>query len=337
MVPHGFVAVRDFALGGAESPWCRSVVSIHPVRWRDSTSRVEGELAGELEGAPADFGLVRISDQLEGPRMPIFLDRHDMVEQSAEGVAELHVKDLAIQDRYGVKFLTYWYDAHRRTTFCLVDAPDKATADRVHAEAHGYVANEMIEVDLSAVEAFLGRIHDPPSVHTSPISESAFRAIMFTDIVGSTEMTARLGDVMGVEVVRAHDAIVRRWLEHYGGSEIKHLGDGVFASFADAPASVACALAIQKDLAAHNELTANPISIRIGIPAGEPVEEKDDLFGSAVQIAARICDVAEANTIVVSAAVRDACEGTSLEFESSGSEILRGFAEPLDLFSPTAG
>src|SRR5215831_3918237 len=94
--------------------------------------------------------------------MPIFLDRHDVVEFSAEEVANLHVKDLEVQGKYGVKFLTYWYDAERRTTFCLVDAPDKETADKVHAEAHGHVANEMIAVDLSTVEAFLGRIQDPP-------------------------------------------------------------------------------------------------------------------------------------------------------------------------------
>src|SRR5512145_1596728 len=128
--------------------------------------------------------------------MPIFLDRHDVVEVSAEEVAKLHVKDLKIQDQYGVKFLTYWYDAERRTTFCLVDAPDKETADRVHAEAHGHASNEMIAVDLSAVEAFLGRIQDPPNTKTKPIDESAFRTIMFTDMVGLTEMTARLGDVM---------------------------------------------------------------------------------------------------------------------------------------------
>ena len=125
--------------------------------------------------------------------MPIFLDRHD-VEVSAEEVAKLHGKDLEVQGKYGVKFLTYWYDAERRTTFCLVDAPDKEAADKVHAEAHGHVANEMIAVDLSAVEAFLGRIQDPPSAKTMPIHDSAFRAIMFTDMVGSTEMTAQLGD-----------------------------------------------------------------------------------------------------------------------------------------------
>src|SRR5262249_21481413 len=112
--------------------------------------------------------------------MPIFLDRHNVVVSSAEEVAKLHVKDLEVQDKYGVKFLTYWYDAERRTTFCLVDAPDKGTADKVHAEGHGHVANEMIAVNLSAVEAFLGRIQDPPSAKTMPIDDSAIRAIMFT-------------------------------------------------------------------------------------------------------------------------------------------------------------
>ena len=176
--------------------------------------------------------------------MPIFLDRHDAGEASTEDVAKLHLKDLEIQDKYGVRFLTYWYDAERRTTFCLVDAPDKSTADKVHAEAHGHVANEMIAVDLSAVEAFLGRIQDPPSAKTMPIDNSAFRAIMFTDMVGSTEMTVQLGDKMAVELLKAHDAIIRRSLEQHGGSEVKHLGDGIMASFSEVPASVACAMKI---------------------------------------------------------------------------------------------
>jgi Nickel responsive protein SCO4226-like len=61
--------------------------------------------------------------------VPIFLDRHDVGEVSAEDVAKLHAKDLEVQDKYRVKFFTYWYDAERRTAFCLVDAPDKEMAD----------------------------------------------------------------------------------------------------------------------------------------------------------------------------------------------------------------
>jgi len=90
---------------------------------------------------------------------------------------------------------------------------------------------------------------------------------MFTDIVGSTEMTAQLGDTMAVELLRAHDAIIRRCLEHHRGSEVKHLGDGIMASFVDAPASVACAIEIQEELASYNEASETPIRVRIGIHA----------------------------------------------------------------------
>ena len=93
--------------------------------------------------------------------MPIFMDRHDLSGATATNVADAHRKDLEIQDRYGVKFLTYWFDEGRGTAFCLVEAPDKETAQRVHHDAHGHVAGDIIEVALSTVEAFLGRISDP--------------------------------------------------------------------------------------------------------------------------------------------------------------------------------
>jgi class 3 adenylate cyclase len=269
--------------------------------------------------------------------MPIFLDRHFVEQSSAEDVAGLHQKDLKIQDQYGVKFLTYWFDSERGTAFCLIDAPDKATAERVHGNAHGHVANEMIEVNLSAVEAFLGRIQDPPSAATDPIDDRAYRAIMFTDIVGSTEMTVRLGDTMAVEWVRAHDSIVRRGLEQFGGAEVKHLGDGIMASFDKAPASVACGLNIQRDLASFNEKSDIPIHVRIGIHAGEPVEESQDLFGTAVQMASRICDAAEAGAVLVSSDVRQACLDTDLIFEPAGDRALKGFAEPVQLFVSGTG
>lgn len=93
--------------------------------------------------------------------MPIFMDRHELAGVSAADIAAAHLKDLNIRDRYGVRFLTYWFDERRGTAFCLMDAPDAETAQCVHREAHGFVASEVVEVALSAVEAFLGRIQDP--------------------------------------------------------------------------------------------------------------------------------------------------------------------------------
>src|SRR4028119_1576401 len=146
--------------------------------------------------------------------MPIFLDRHDLKGLTAADIAEAHRKDLEVQERYGVRFLTYWFDQTRGTAFCLIDAPSIEMAMRVHDDAHGAVAKDVIEVDLSAVEAFLGRVSDPlPSGPETRVNfDAALRAIMFTDIVDSTGMTERLGDARAVEMVRAHDAIVHRAL-----------------------------------------------------------------------------------------------------------------------------
>src|SRR5947209_20157223 len=94
--------------------------------------------------------------------MPIFMDRHDMRGMSAVDVADAHSKDLEIQDRYGVKYMAYWFDVERGSGFCLVHAPDAATAQRVHREAHGEIANAIIPVELATVEAFLGRIAGEP-------------------------------------------------------------------------------------------------------------------------------------------------------------------------------
>jgi class 3 adenylate cyclase len=237
--------------------------------------------------------------------MPIFLDRHDLRGLSAADIAEAHRKDLEVQTRYGVRFLTYWFDADRGTAFCLIDAPDAATAMRVHDEAHGDVAKDIIEVDLSAVEAFLGRISDPASAPSiDPPVDGALRTIMFTDLVGSTEMTARLGDLQGVEMVRAHDALVRRALKDRRGREVKHTGDGIMASFDDVEGAIEAARTIQQSFAAFNLASRHPLSVRLGLDAGEPIADSNDLFGSTVQLAARLCQAAEPDGIVVSEAVR---------------------------------
>jgi class 3 adenylate cyclase len=265
--------------------------------------------------------------------MPIFMDRHDMKGTRPEDVAQDHLKDLEVQDRYGVKWLTYWFDQERGTTFCLVDAPDKETAERAHREAHGHVAGEIIEVSLSAVEAFLGRISDPkPGTGSTRIELGpGIRTIMFTDIVGSTEMTARVGDRMAIELVRAHDALVRRALSRWGGREVKHTGDGIMASFDTSSAAAGCARTIQQAFASYNVANAEPIHVRIGLHAGEPLEDNNDLFGSTVQLASRLCGVAAADQILVSQQMRDGCENPH-EFIDLGSRSLKGFPQLVQVF-----
>jgi class 3 adenylate cyclase len=266
--------------------------------------------------------------------MPIFMDRHDMPGANAEEVFGGHQKDLEIQGKYGVKYMTYWWDYERGTGFCLVDAPDPATAECVHREAHGNTASAIIPVDLAAVMAFLGRIGDPRAAPgaSAPALDGGLRAVMFTDIVGSTEMTARLGDAAALELVRVHDALVRRGLDAHRGREVKHTGDGIMASFDQVANAVRAAADIQRRFASYNAKASESLSVRIGVHAGEPVAEHDDLFGATVQLAHRLCSEAEADGIVVSALVRELCDEENARFVALGERRLKGFAETVPVY-----
>ena len=269
----------------------------------------------------------------EGDYVPIFMDRHDLCGLKADDVAEAHRRDVDIQDRHGVKYMAYWFDEQNGAAFCLVHAPDPETAERVHREAHGAIPNAIIPVDLAAVEAFLGRIGDPRAAPGAAAAvDSGLRAVMFTDIVGSTEMTARLGDGAALELVRAHDALVRRGLEAYGGREIKHTGDGIMASFDNVANSVRAAADIQRRFAAYNADVSETLSVRIGIDAGEPVEDHNDLFGSTVQLASRLCSEAEANGIIVSGFARELCQEDATRFVALGERRFKGFADKAQVF-----
>ena len=266
--------------------------------------------------------------------MPIFMDRHDMAGATAENIAEAHRKDLEIQDKYGVKYMTYWYDPERSTGFCLVDAPDAETAACVHREAHGQIASDIIAVDLAAVEAFLGRISDPRNAPdaTAPEMGAGLRAVMFTDIVGSTEMTARLGDAAALELVRVHNALVRRGLASHHGREVKHTGDGIMAAFDDVADSVRAAADIQRRFASYNADASESLRVRIGIHAGEPVADRNDLFGATVQLAHRLCNEAEADGVIVSGLVRELSDEDKALFVALGERRLKGFTERTPVF-----
>jgi class 3 adenylate cyclase len=258
--------------------------------------------------------------------MPYFMDRHDDVDATPDELAAAHAQDLAIQEKYGVNYLSYWFDPEARSVFCFVDAPDQESAETVHRESHGLVANRIIPVEGNTVASLLG----PP--REEGYTETAFRTIFFTDIVNSTDMTQRLGDVGAMAVLRVHDRIVREALGQAQGSEVKHTGDGIMAAFASASRAIECAITIQRGLAAHKRDAEQPFDVRIGMSAGEPVTEQDDLFGAAVQLAARACDRAAAGSILVSTAVRELCRGKTFEFERRGPFELKGFDEAIHLF-----
>ncbi|MEX2459185.1 MAG: nickel-binding protein [Actinomycetota bacterium] len=262
--------------------------------------------------------------------MPLYMDRHDLPPGTADEAARAHILDLETQERYGVRYVSYWCDNGTGATFCLVEGPDMQTVEMVHREAHGLVASQIIEVDGSAVAQFLGRVQEPPV--GEPWAETAFRTILFTDIEGSTSLTQRLGDGRAMAVLRTHDSVVRGALTRRDGLEVKHTGDGIMASFRSVVGAVTCAIDVQRRLAELNEDTDVQLIVRIGISAGEPVTENDDLFGSVVNLAARLCSAATGGGIYVSNAVRELTLGKGFSFEDRGTASLKGFEEPVQLY-----
>ena len=267
--------------------------------------------------------------------MPLYMDRHNTVDATREVIAAAHERDLAIQGKYGVRFITYWVDEVRSKVFCLVDAPNKEALQKTHDEAHGGVANEIIEVDPAVVEAFLGRITAPPVIDSGGRAQvdSASRAIMFTDLQDSTGMTARLGDAKAMDLLHTHNSLTRNALREHTGREVKHLGDGVMASFASIKQSLECAIAIQRAFASYNvEHSGAPLHLRIGLSVGEPVEDDNDLFGRTVQLASRVCTHAKPDQILATEEVVAQSAGKTSLFLSRGPISPKGFDQAIQVY-----
>ena len=265
------------------------------------------------------------------------MDIHELPEgTTAEDIAKAHASDVETQRKYGVEYRKYWVNETGRKVFCLADAPNAEAAACVHREAHGMVAEKIIEVEPDVAEVFLGGAETNSAGAVlmpgggSDARDPGIRTILFTDIVESTTLTQTLGDEAALALFDVHNTVVRNALTDQGGREVKHTGDGIMASFVSAAAAVRCAAQIQLDLAKHADNQRDePVKVRIGAAAGEPVEQHHDLFGYTVQLAARLCSHASPEQILVSNAIAELCLGKGFSFQDVGEVVLKGFDRPV--------
>ena len=254
---------------------------------------------------------------------------------SAEDVAKAHAQDVKIEDKYGVHYHKYWVNEKAGKIFCLCHAPDAEAAVEVHRQAHGMVADKIIEIQPELAEGFLGGVevnNAGAALVPGATNEKdpGIRTVLFTDIADSTTLTQALGDEAALAMLGVHDTIVRDALSASGGREVKHTGDGIMASFISAAGAVRCAIEIQRQLDKHSQENPDrPLKVRVGAAAGEPVEQHNDLFGSTVQLAARLCAHAQPEQILVSNAIAELCIGKGLSFEDVGEVTLKGFNSPV--------
>jgi class 3 adenylate cyclase len=245
--------------------------------------------------------------------MPLYMDIHVVPGATSDALEEAHNADLAVQHKHCVHCLKYWFNEEAGKVFCLFDAPNPEAAAAVHREAHGLMAEKIIEVDADMADGMLG----PGVVNSAGAvllpdqmdrKDTGIRSILFTDIVGSTEMCSRFGDDAAIAMLGVHDHIVRTAVGANSGREVKHTGDGIMAAFNSAAGAVRSACRIVGQLRDHNEA---------------------DLFGSTVQLAARLCAQAKPGQILVSSVVADLCIGKNLKFLDVGGCELKGFEGPI--------
>src|SRR6202048_1426948 len=163
--------------------------------------------------------------------------------------------------------------------------------------------------------------------------------IMFTDVEGSTQMLSSRGFTLSHEIMKAYESIMEDKINEHAGRRIKGLGDGVMVSFGSVRHAAECAMEIQRAIAEYSK--QNPerkLKIRIGINTGEVVEEAGDIFGAAVNVAARVADKAKGGEILVSEVVRELVGPVSeMKFEYRGHYKLKGFPDRWRLHEVTPG
>lgn len=251
--------------------------------------------------------------------MPIFMDRHDVSEAvTAEHIANLHQQDLKIQDQFGCKGLTYWFDEKRKTAFCLIEAPDAESILNMHNHAHGQVPHRVIEVDPGIVESFLGRIEDPEKAKNTElniINEPGFRTIMV--------ITVKRSSLIENDPASLQDyyTAVFNLLNAYEGTPVKQTENYFLVSFRSVTNALRAALEIQLRFTELGDgIPYNKVHLNIGLSAGVPVTEKKLIFEEAIKLAERMCRVVK-GYIVISSDVKELYNSENLNALQEGDII----------------
>lgn len=231
--------------------------------------------------------------------MPLFIDRHNLSEfVTAEIVAQLHLKDLEIQDQFDCKGLTYWFDDKRKTAFCLIEAPNVEAIHKMHNYAHGQVPNSVIEVDATTVESFLGRIEDPrKSDHNelTIITEPAFRIIMVISLV-KPPSDLRFSESQ-ITIAKTLSKKIVQLLNRFSGSMVTQSDTHYLISFTSATNALKAAKAVLKIFENSSD---KKIQVKIGLNAGMPVSGKEKMFEETILLAERMCEFMKGRIVISS-------------------------------------
>jgi class 3 adenylate cyclase len=308
------------AFGGGGNPTSRALASLARAQWGMGSDAMSGLLA---PGATAEEREVvgryqRAAARSEEAALMIeatgLVDVRSLLPKIKAPTIVIHAKgDMAIPFNAGREIAGSIRGASLVSLDSDRHAPTDEGTDQINEAMRAFFIGNDTAVNASA----------PPG---------GLRTVLFTDIVGHTEMMQRLGDAKGRDVLREHERITRETLKAHGGAEVKTMGDGFMASFGSVTSAMECAIALQRAFAAHTESMPEPLHVRVGLNAGEPIEEDGDLFGSTVILASRIAAQAGAGEILVPDTVRGLLSGKGFLFGDRGEFMPKGFDEAVRVY-----
>jgi class 3 adenylate cyclase len=303
-----------------QSPQAQSIVALRDKDWTTYTESVAHILLGWSAGEPArEVAALMRESVTQGTAQAILraasqFDVTALLPKLKAPTLVLHRRQLAFPEVHIAKGL-----ASR--------IPDARLALLEGASLLQQPENR--EAAATAIDEFLDAGEEAAA---EPLAKEDIHTILFTDVEGSTVLTDRLGDAKARELLREHERMVRDALKAHGGSEVKALGDGFMTSFSSATKALECAIAMQRALAERNESAEEPVLVRVGLNAGEPIAEDYDLHGTAVIEASRITAAAKGGEILAANVVRELAKGKGFLFADRGETSLKGFEEPMRLY-----
>jgi len=242
--------------------------------------------------------------------MPLFMDYHIISDITIDEVKKAHIADKAVQDRYGVKYHQFWVNEEAGYVFCLIEAPDKESCERVHQEAHGNIACQIVEVEGGFYKLVMGeslRREQGLVLGKEGIIDKAYRFVLAIDIRGITKAKSSK-DLRQLIIPVKSKKLIQRIIPSYEGREIKSSNyDGILAVFTEAEEAMSCAIEIQEELLKRMDKQENEswnIIFKMGVCGGQPVTRNDQFFEKTLRLAQRLSLIADEGEIVASNLVR---------------------------------
>ncbi len=248
--------------------------------------------------------------------MPLFMDIHFVGEVSVEDTRLAHLKDLAVQEKYGVKYHQYWFNEKEGTVYCLMEGPDKESCAATHLEANGITACQITEVEGGMYDLFMGenqQVDDGPVRHNNGEIDNGFRYILTLDIITKTASSNSI-EFDQLKLPQKPKYAALQIIAECEGKEVKTIGfDVIVAVFETPDIAIKCAHKIQSEFLKYTNSPASEktdITFNIGISVGQPLTEEEGFFEKAIKTSHRLCLIAGNKEIMTSRMFEELCSSS---------------------------